>query len=181
MPTNTTTTRTPTTTYTPVAGPLAREREAMRSRIDRFFQEPFSRLLSEPIGRLLPESFTTGALAQPFGWSPPVEIAETDTEFVVTAELPGMKRENVRVEYEDGVLMISGEKEEERKEERRRFHLWERSYGAFERSFIVPTAVDANRVSADMNTGVLTVHLPKSVNEKTQSRRIEIHGDGETK
>jgi HSP20 family protein len=177
----TTTTRTPATTYTPVTGPLAREREAMRSRIDRFFQEPFSRLLGEPIGRLLPEPFTTGTFAQPFGWSPPVEIAENDTEFTVTAELPGMRRENVRVEYDDGVLMISGEKEEERKEEQRRFHLWERSYGSFARSFIVPTAVDAAHVNAEMNNGVLTVHLPKMTSEKTQSRRIEIHGDGETK
>lgn len=179
MPTNTT--RTPATTYTPVTAPLARERAAMRSRIDRFFQEPFSRLLSEPIGRLLPEPFPTGTFAQPFGWSPPVEIAENDTEFTVTAELPGMHRDNVRVEYEDGVLMISGEKEEEHKEEQRRFHLWERSYGSFERSFIVPTAVDAARVNAEMNNGVLTVHLPKMTSEKSQNRRIEVHGDGETK
>jgi HSP20 family protein len=173
----TTTPRTTAATYTPVAGPLAREREAMRSRIDRFFQEPFSRLLNEPISRLLPEPLTTGLLAQPFGWSPPVEIAENDKEFAVTAELPGLNKQNVRVEFEDGVLMIAGEKEEERKEEQRRFHLWERSYGAFERSFIVPAMVDGSSVTADMIDGVLTVHLPKTAGEKTQTRRIEVRGD----
>jgi len=179
MPT-TTTPRTTAATYTPVSGPMAREREAMRSRIDRFFQEPLSRLLGEPISRLMPEPFTTGMLAQPFGWSPPVEIAESDKEFTVTAELPGLNRQNVRVEFDDGVLMIAGEKEEERKEEQRRFHLWERSYGAFERSFIVPAAVDATAVNAEMNDGVLTVHLPKAAAEKTQTRRIEVRGaDGQ--
>lgn len=169
-----TTPSTTAATYTPVSAPIARE--AMRSRIDRFFQEPFSRLLSEPISRLLPETVNAGMLAQPFGWSPPVEIAETDKEFTVTAELPGLNRQNVRVEFDDGVLMIAGEKEEQRKEDQRRFHLWERSYGAFERSFIVPAAVDATAVTADMNEGVLTVHLPKATGEKTQTRRIEVRG-----
>ena len=108
------------------------------------------------------------------GWSPSVSVSETKEELILTAELPGLSEEEIQVELENDVLTVSGEKTEERTEddEERRYHVWERSYGSFRRSFTLPRAVSGSEVSAAFADGVLTVRLPKVAEAK--GRTIEI-------
>lgn len=133
------------------------------------------------LSRLFDESpfFTSGEGM----WSPAVSIAETNDDIVLTAEVPGLTEEDIGVELENNVLTVSGEKTEERREEdggERRYHLWERSYGSFRRSFTLPTNVEAEKVEASFENGVLTVRLPKAMESK--GRRIEISkGKAKTK
>lgn len=107
-------------------------------------------------------------------WTPKVNITETNEELVLTAELPGLKEEDVHIEVENNVLSVSGEKSEERTEgdEERKYHLWERSYGSFQRSFTLPRSVKAADISARFDGGILTVRLPKVADAK--GRKIEI-------
>jgi HSP20 family protein len=107
-------------------------------------------------------------------WSPPVSVAETADALIFTAELPGLTEDQVTIELENDVLSISGEKTEQRTEgdEERNYHLWERSYGAFRRSFSLPRAVSGAEATAHFDKGVLEIRLPKAPEAK--GRKIEI-------
>jgi HSP20 family protein len=155
------------TRYTPLGSTLSREVGEMRDRMRRLMQQPF--------GRLAPEMFP-GEMTQAVGWLPAVELSESPTEFTVVAELPGMKAKDVQVEFADGVLTLRGEKQEQRDERdpERRYHLWERSYGTFLRTFEFPDAIDEENLRAEHRDGVLEVHLPKKAGGKPQGRRIEV-------
>jgi HSP20 family protein len=101
-------------------------------------------------------------------WSPTVEIRETTDEIRLTAELPGMSDDDITLTLENGVLSIAGEKksEFEERDEDERFLLTERFYGAFQRSFALPTSVDADKIKAGFDHGVLTITLPKTAQAK---------------
>ena len=105
-------------------------------------------------------------------WAPLVDITEDDKEYLIKAELPEVKKEDVKVAVENGVLTISGERKSEKEERNKKFHRIERAYGSFERSFIVPDDADADKVIAEFKDGVLRVHLPKS--EKAKPKQIEV-------
>lgn len=105
-------------------------------------------------------------------WVPAVDVLETDTEFQIRAELPGIEKEQVSLAVEEGVLTISGRREQEKEENGKRYHKIERAYGSFARSFTVPDIVDQHKVSAEFKNGVLTVRLPKS--EKARPKSIEV-------
>ena len=105
-------------------------------------------------------------------WAPVVDISEDDKEFAIKAELPGLKREEVKVTVEDGVLSISGERKTEKEEKNKQFHRMERSYGSFLRSFTLPEGADTTKVNAEFSDGVLHVHLAKT--PKTQPKTIEV-------
>jgi HSP20 family protein len=105
-------------------------------------------------------------------WAPVVDIAETADEFLIKAELPEVKREDVKVTLENGVLTIMGERKQEQEEKGKRFHRIERAYGSFMRTFTVPDNVDEDKLRADFKDGVLTVHLPKT--EKAKPKAIEV-------
>jgi HSP20 family protein len=104
-------------------------------------------------------------------WAPLVDITEDDKEYLIKAELPDVKKEDVKVAVENGRLTITGERKFE-KEESKKYHRVERLYGRFVRSFIVPDIAEADKVSAEFADGVLEVHLPKS--EKAKPRQIEV-------
>jgi HSP20 family protein len=104
-------------------------------------------------------------------WAPLVDITEDDKEYLIKAELPDVKKEDVKVAVENGRLTITGERKFE-KEESKKYHRVERLYGRFVRSFIVPDIAEADKVSAEFADGVLKVHLPKS--EKAKPRQIEV-------
>ncbi|MGD8322491.1 MAG: Hsp20/alpha crystallin family protein [Gemmatimonadota bacterium] len=108
-------------------------------------------------------------------WLPAVNIEETKDEMVLTAELPGMTHDNISIDLENNVLSISGEKSEERTEgdEERRYHLWERRYGTFQRSFTLPRTVKADGIRARFDNGVLKVHMPKVAEAKGRKISIE--------
>lgn len=137
-----------------------RELENVSSRLARFFDESQFRTPGEGGGN----------------WIPSVNVAETNENLVLTADLPGMREEDVSIEIENNVLTISGEKMEERKEDEgegeRRYHVWEREYGTFRRSFTLPRTVKADEITARFENGVLTIDLPKAAEAK--GRRIEI-------
>jgi HSP20 family protein len=105
-------------------------------------------------------------------WAPLVDITEDENEFLIKAELPEVRKEDVRVSVENGVLAISGERKVEQEEKTTKFHRIERSYGSFMRSFTLPDGTDAAKVKAEFKDGILRVHLPKD--EKAKPRSIEV-------
>ena len=136
------------------------------------------RELDEVTNRLASMFDDTG-VRRPNGtmWAPQVSVAETADDLIFSAELPGMSREQVNIELEQNVLTISGEKVEERTEgEDPKYHLWERTYGSFRRSFTLPRTVRSEDIRADYENGILTIRLPKAPEAK--SRRIQIGGAG---
>ena len=151
------------TAYSPFMSTIASEVEEMRDRVRRLFGEPFA-------------AFTPGFAVEPVGWFPATEISETQDEYIVTLDLPGMTKQDVTVEFENGALTIQGKREEERKEEQKdtRYHLYERAYGSFQRSFTFPTSVMPDDIKAEFADGVLKVRLPKAPEAKAKSRKIEI-------
>ena len=116
----------------------------------------------DPVGDLLAiqqrlDRFAPG----PAGWNPPVDLHETPDAYVVTAELPGLTREDVEIHMRDGRVTLSGSRRE-RGSPCERYHRVERGHGSFSRTFQLPIAVDAERIVADLRDGVLRVTLPKS-------------------
>ena len=105
-------------------------------------------------------------------WAPSVDIIEDDKEWLVKADLPEVKKEDVKVTVENGVLTITGERKFEKEEKDKKYHRIERSYGNFFRSFTLPDAADGSKVNAEFKDGVLQVHLPKS--EKTKPKAVEV-------
>ena len=108
------------------------------------------------------------------GWSPSVDISETDTEYLLKVQLPAVKREDVHVTYDDGMLTISGERKQEKEEKGEKFHRIESFHGAFSRSFSLPEAIDAGTIRAEAKDGVITVHVPKSKLEARKPTEIKI-------
>src|SRR5439155_25256560 len=105
-------------------------------------------------------------------WTPLADITEDDTEYVIKAELPERKKEEVKVTVENGVLTISGERKFEKEEKKRKYHSVERGYGTFMRSFALPDDADFSNVNAEFKNGVLMVHVPKS--EHAKPKQIEV-------
>lgn len=105
-------------------------------------------------------------------WTPTVDISETEVEYLIKAELPEVKKEDVKITVEDGVLTIQGERRRETEEKAKKFHRVERSYGRFARTFTLPDSVDETGVKAVYTDGVLNLRLPKS--EKAKPKQIEV-------
>jgi HSP20 family protein len=105
-------------------------------------------------------------------WAPAVDIIEDDKAYVIKAELPEVKKEDVKVTVQEGVLTIQGERKQEKEEKGKKFHRIERTYGTFVRTFTVPDDADETNVMAEFKDGVLLVSLPKS--EKAKPRAIEV-------
>lgn len=106
-------------------------------------------------------------------WTPRVDIVEDDKEFLIKAELPEMKREDVKVTVDDGVLTISGERKAEKEEKNRRYHRIESEYGSFLRSFTLPPGTLGDKVAAEFKDGMLKVHLPKDT-KAAAAKAVEI-------
>jgi HSP20 family protein len=105
-------------------------------------------------------------------WSPLVDIAEDDKEYLIKAELPEVKKDQIKLTVHNGVMTISGERTYEKEEKGKKFHRVERAYGSFTRSFTIPDDADAAKISAESKDGVLLVHLPKTA--KPASKNVEI-------
>jgi HSP20 family protein len=138
-----------------------RELEDIQTRLNRVFHDaPVPR--SEADGLFFAD------------WAPAVDIQETDKEYLIKAELPEVKKEDVKVEVLDGVLKIEGERNQEKEEKGKKFHKVERSYGKFVRQFAMPTEVEATKVQAEYKDGVLNVHLPKTAAAKPQTVEVKV-------
>lgn len=107
-------------------------------------------------------------------WAPAVDIAETPEAYTLHAELPAMKKEDIKLTVEDGVLTLTGERKLEREEKNKTYHRVERSYGRFQRSFTLPTAVDETKVAASYDNGVLNVLIPKAAPPPPKTKEVKI-------
>ncbi len=105
-------------------------------------------------------------------WSPLVDITEDEKEYIVKAEIPEMKKEDIKINVHDDVLSISGERKYEKEEKGKKYHRVERAYGGFMRTFSLPEDTDGSKVNAEYKDGVLKVHLPKS--DKAKPKAIEV-------
>jgi HSP20 family protein len=103
-----------------------------------------------------------------------VNVSESETGIEVSAEIPGVEPKDIDVQLKDGILTIRGEKKEEKDERKKDFHLLERSYGMFERSFTLPAEVDAAKVEAAFDKGILKVTLPKLPAAQAKVQKIEV-------
>jgi HSP20 family protein len=136
-----------------------RELEDMSDRLNRMFARPAIRTNGKE----------TMIVAD---WTPTVDISETGGEYQINAEIPDVKKEDVKVTLEDGVLTIQGERKQQKEEKGKKYHRVERSYGSFVRSFSLPDVIDEEKIKAEFKDGVLNLHLPKS--EKAKPKAIEV-------
>ena len=107
-------------------------------------------------------------------WAPSADISETDREYVIRAELPAVKKEDVQVTFEDGMLTIKGERKQQKEDKNEKFHRVESFYGSFERRFSLPENVNADTISCDSKEGILTVHIPKTEMLKQKPKQITV-------
>ena len=107
-------------------------------------------------------------------WTPAMDVEETDKEYLLKADLPEMKKEDLKIGIEDDVLTLQGERKHEEEEKGKKFHRIERSYGKFMRQLELPSDVDQRKVKADVKDGVVLVHLPKSATAKPKSFTVQI-------
>ncbi len=108
-----------------------------------------------------------------FEWSPAADISETDKEYLVRAELPGMKKEDVRVTLSDGALTIEGERKQQKEEKDEKYHRIETSYGSFSRTFSLPDNIKPDAIRCESHDGVLTVHIPKTEQMKPKELAVQ--------
>ena len=132
--------------------------------------------LSNWLGRARPElgngDKETLGLAD---WTPLVDVSEDDKEYLIKAELPEVKKEDVKVSVDNGMLTVSGERKMEKEEKGKKYHRVERSYGSFTRSFALPDGADPQKITADFKDGLLHVHLPKSEAAKRKSISVQVN------
>lgn len=125
------------------------------------FEDMMSRLFNEPAG------------ARP--WSPAVDIAETDNELVLKADVPGVKLDDINIEVENGTLSISGSRSHSSEGNAGGYHRQERFYGSFHRAFVLPETVDLEKVAAGYENGVLTITMPKKEVAKPRTIKVGVN------
>ena len=107
-------------------------------------------------------------------WAPSVDISETGEEYLIRAALPAVKKEDVEVTFEDGMLTLSGERRQKEEQKDEKFHKVETFYGNFSRSFALPDAINAAAITAESKEGVLTIHVPKTKAATTKPTTIKV-------
>ena len=137
------------------------ERKSLQTQLNRLF-EPFGHPAASD------EDLVTGT------WVPPVDVVETKEKIVVRAEVPGMKQEEISIEFENGVLTLRGERRFQKESDQHTYHRVERAYGNFIRSFTLPRSVDAEQIVASYRDGVLEIEVPKKEEARPKQIRIGI-------
>lgn len=138
-----------------------REMEKLHERLNTLLDSTFGRRANGDLG----SEWTS--------WTPSVDISEDNKEYVVRAELPGLRKQDVSVTFENGVLNISGERQQQKEEKGRRYHRVECSYGKFSRSFTLPADTNPSQINAEFKDGVLYVHVAKS--ESAKPKQIAVN------
>lgn len=133
--------------------------------------ESFSRMLPSLFGRWPRVALDDGAKLE---WRPSTDISETDKEYLIRAELPAVKKEDIKVTLDYGVLTIQGERKQEQEHKSEKVHRLESFYGSFARSFALPENVNAETIRCESKDGVLTVHVPKAQIEKLKVKQIKV-------
>ena len=133
----------------------------------------FDRMMGNPLAhwsRLASE----GNGGRKLQWAPFADISETEKEYVIRAELPAVKKEDVQVTLDDGVITIKGERKQAKEDKNEKFHLVETFYGSFERSFSIPDNVNPDAIHCESKDGVLSVHIPKTEAPKHKPKQIAV-------
>jgi HSP20 family protein len=133
------------------------------------FQNRFNTMLGRPLWR-----FTGEENLDTTEWTPLVDVTEDEKEYLIKAELPEVKKEDVKVTVENGVLHIAGERKFEKEEKNRKYHRIERAYGTFERTFMLPEGATGDAITADYKDGVLKVHLPKKDGPEPKPLEVKV-------
>jgi len=142
--------------------------------------DPFRELenVSDHLNRLFSRSTGRAGSSQEIlgmaDWTPSVDISETDTAYLIKGEIPGVKKEDVKVTVQDGMLTIQGERKMEKEEKGKKFHRVERSYGSFMRSFRLPDDTDENKVKAEFKDGMINVIVTKSAKAKSKAINVAV-------
>jgi HSP20 family protein len=149
--------------------------DTLREEMDRIFDE-FTRGFGPlPLGRRVFDVEPLLRRETSFGVSAPVvDVVEKEKEFQISAELPGLDEKDIEVSVADDLLTIKGEKKEEKEERAKNYYVSERRYGALQRSFQLPSGIDAEKIEANFQKGVLTLTLPKTPEAQTKEKRIAI-------
>ena len=151
--------------------PLKVFRDLMKPEPAFTIQQRLNRLFEEAFGPLaLPGEEALSATA----WNPSCDIYETENEIILKAEIPGMKKEDVKVNLQDNLLTLSGERKFEGETKKENYHRIERRYGVFTRSFMLPPTVDAKKITAEFKDGLLEVKLPKTEEVKPKGMEIKV-------
>ena len=140
--------------------------------------EPF-RDVDDVFDRFFAESMrrwprASSATQQPREWAPAADVSETDGEYLIKAELPEVRKEDVSITVQDGVLTLAGERKQEKVEEQEKVHRIERFYGSFARRFALPENADEQGIRAESRDGVIVIHIPKQRVIEPQPRQIQI-------
>jgi HSP20 family protein len=138
-----------------------REMPILHNRINRMFDDPFFSL-----GRLSDED----SLGM---WNPAVDLYEKDDQFIIKAELPGVNKDDIKVDLKDRVLTLSGERTYENEVKEENYYRRERSYGKFQRAFTLPADVDSEKIKAEFKDGVLQIEVPKP--EDRKAKQVTVH------
>lgn len=160
---------TPTTPRSPAESPWTSFRAEMDRLFDRFsgaFAMPSLRGMFDSEQSAYQRSFTLTA--------PSVDVAEDEKAFKIIAEVPGLEQKDVEVSISGDMLILKGEKRQESEKEEKEYHVSERAYGSFQRSFTLPETVDRNKIGAELAKGVLTITLPKTAEAQKPAQKIEV-------
>jgi HSP20 family protein len=138
----------------------------------RDMDDVFDRFVAESM-RHWPRAATANRAAQE--WAPAADVSETEVEYLIKADLPEVRKEDVSLTVQDGVLTLSGERKQEKRAEGEKLHRIERVYGSFARRFALPENADEQGITAESRDGVILIHIPKVKLVQPQPRQIEIH------
>jgi HSP20 family protein len=131
-------------------------------------QDEMNKLFDDFLGRpLMRTEWSEGV------WNPSVDVSETKDNVLIKAEMPGLIKDDVKISVQDNMLTLSGEKKQEKEEKETNYHRIESSYGAFSRSFTLPTSVKSDKIKATYKDGVLSITLPKI--EEVKAKEIPIN------
>jgi HSP20 family protein len=142
----------------------------LRSESATSVDDPFNRLLS-PAARVVRPKNKPGARSD---WSPSVDISETASEYLIRAELPAVKAEDLQLIYEAGMLTLSGERRYKFEESSEKLHRIETCYGRFSRSFALPGSVNGTAIKAESKDGIVTIHVPKAKSEPNKPIEVDV-------
>jgi HSP20 family protein len=148
--------------------------EALRRQIDSLFADFHQGMWRMPFSRASFDVEPFWRMETTRGNVPAVDVAEKGNAYEITAELPGIDEKNVEVKLAHGMLTIKGEKKEDKEEKQKDYYVSERRYGSFQRSFQIPEGVDADRIEATFQKGVLTVIMPKKAKVQKSEKKVEI-------
>jgi HSP20 family protein len=158
----------------PPARTLADPWNVFRTEMDRLFDR-FAGGFGLPSMRRVLDLEPWGRYEAPFTVSAPaVDVTEDDKAYKIAAELPGMSEKDIDVSITGDMLVLKGEKRQEREEREKNRYLAERTYGSFQRSFTLPDGIDRDRISAEFSKGVLALTLPKTQEAQKQQKKIEV-------